>query len=105
MEKGFAVRTTEPGSVNQNHSDNNEKTALPANRPLKFRLSITPENASIYVDDTFIGTGKEINKLHGPLMVDSHSRTITIITPARKKILNLSDFKENEVHTLHINLE
>ena len=50
-------------------------------RPGRLRLEIEPEDASVYLDGRFVGTGTELSRLHAGLLVDPGSHKVSIVRP------------------------
>lgn len=52
--------------------------------PGTLTLRVEPEDASVYLDGRFIGTGEEISKLRSGLIVDPGAHRIEVVRPGRK---------------------
>ena len=49
--------------------------------PARVHLEIAPEDASVYLDGRFIGTGRELARLRSGLIVDAGLHTIEVVRP------------------------
>jgi hypothetical protein len=59
--------------------------------PLKVNFEINNPDATVYVDGVFVGTAREIRRLHGPLVIDRSAKRITVVTANNKKVFFVSD--------------
>jgi len=59
--------------------------------PLKVNFEINNPDATVYVDGVFVGTAREISRLHGPLVIDRSAKRITVVTANNKKVFFVSD--------------
>jgi len=53
--------------------------------PGRLRLSVTPEDASVYLDGRFLGTGRELARLRAGLIVDPGEHTLQVVRPGREE--------------------
>lgn len=53
--------------------------------PGRLRLTVTPEDASVYLDGRFLGTGRELAALRAGLIVDAGEHTLQIVRPGREE--------------------
>jgi len=67
----------------------------PVNAAGVYRLVLELANpeASVYVDGTFLGTGREINQLHAPLELESSAATLTVVTDASRRQFRLDELQ------------
>ncbi len=50
----------------------------------RLRLSIEPDDASVYLDGRFVGTAEEIARLRQGLLVDAGQHRISVVRPGRR---------------------
>jgi hypothetical protein len=53
--------------------------------PGRLRLEILPEDASVYLDGRFLGTGRELARLRAGLIVDPGEHTLQVVRPGREE--------------------
>lgn len=53
--------------------------------PGRLRLAVTPEDASVYLDGRFLGTGRELARLRAGLIVDPGEHTLQVVRPGREE--------------------
>jgi hypothetical protein len=46
---------------------------------------VTPEDASVYLDGRFLGTGRELARLRAGLIVDAGEHTLQVVRPGREE--------------------
>jgi hypothetical protein len=51
----------------------------------RLRLDVVPEDAAVYLDGEFLGSGREIAKLHGALPVAAGEHTIDLVRPGYER--------------------
>ncbi len=74
--------------------------------PLKVYFQISNPDAAVYVDGVFVGTAREISRLHGPLRVDRGAREITVVTANQKKVFLVSDLMvDNREGVIHLKVD
>jgi hypothetical protein len=49
--------------------------------PGRLRLRVQPEDASVYLDGRFLGTGRELARLRSGLIVDAGAHTLEVVRP------------------------
>jgi len=49
--------------------------------PARLDFSIVPDDASVYLDGKFLGTGRELNRLKKPLLVDDGNHLVEVVRP------------------------
>jgi len=64
--------------------------ALPSERGAgvrtgRLRLEVLPEDAAVYLDGEFLGSGREIAKLHGALPVAAGEHTVDLVRPGYER--------------------
>ena len=64
-----------------------------------IRLVLTLDNpqASVYVDGSFVGTGRELNLLHGPLLLEPDARDLVVVTAESRKSYRIADLRTDAV--------
>ncbi len=74
--------------------------------PLKVFFQINNPDAAVYVDGVFVGTAREINQLHGPLMMNRDAIRITVVTANKKKVFLVSDLMvDNREGVIHLKVD
>lgn len=73
--------------------------------PGQLRLRIEPTDAVVYLDGRFVGSGEEIGRLHGPLVVDVGRHTVEIARPGYRTQRLDVDAKAGEEVWLEVALE
>jgi hypothetical protein len=73
----------------------NEETKRPLAEqraePGRLRMSIEPEDASVYLDGRFLGTAEELSGLHAGLLVSAGEHVLEIVRPGyRSESLELA---------------
>lgn len=53
--------------------------------PARLVLAIEPEDASVYLDGRFLGTGGELARLRAGLVVDAGEHTLQVVRPGREE--------------------
>jgi len=56
------------------------REALPAERS-RLRFEIEPSDAAVYLDDDYVGTGKELAGLSRGVPVDAGKHTVSVVRP------------------------
>jgi hypothetical protein len=49
--------------------------------PPRLLLDVRPEDAAVYLDGRFLGTGRELARLHSGLLIDAGSHVLEIVRP------------------------
>jgi hypothetical protein len=70
-----------------------------------LRLSVEPEDASIYLDGRFVGTGADLSMLRGGLSVTPGHHQLSIVRPGRKAEERDFDATAGEDVKLNVQLE
>jgi LEA14-like dessication related protein len=76
----------------------------PMYNEIKLKLDIKPKDAQVTIDGVLIGTGEEISKLHGPLIVDGNSEKLTISYKTEYQVFDLQKLAKEEQGTIKIKL-
>lgn len=53
--------------------------------PGRLFLTVAPEDASVYLDGRFLGTGRELARLRAGLIVDPGEHTLQVVRPGREE--------------------
>ena len=62
-----------------------EARALDArSEPGRARLAVSPDDASVYLDGRFLGTGRELARLRSGLIVDPGEHRLEVVRPGRR---------------------
>lgn len=77
-----------PEASRPTHVENSQPAST---NPVRVTFDISNADASIYVDDVFVGTAREVNQLHGPLLVDRKAVRISVVTPDQKRVFLMKD--------------
>jgi hypothetical protein len=70
-----------------------------------LRLSVEPDDASVYLDGQFVGTGTDLSLLRGGLAVSPGSHRLAVVRPGHKAVEKELTVKEGEDVRLEIALE
>ena len=70
-----------------------------------LRLTVTPADASVYLDGRFIGTGEELARLRGGLTVEAGRHVLSAVRPGRAPEEVEIDVEAGEVLELDVALE
>jgi len=68
--------------------------------PGRLRVWVTPEDASVYLDGRFLGSGRELGSLRAGLIVDSGRHLIEVVRPgyrARRTEVEVGEGEEQEL--------
>ncbi len=53
--------------------------------PGRVRLEVQPDDASVYLDGRFLGTGSELSRLHSGLLVDRGQHRLAVVRPGYRQ--------------------
>jgi hypothetical protein len=70
-----------------------------------LRLFVEPEDASVYLDGQFVGTGTDLSLLRGGLAVSPGSHRLAVVRPGHRAVEKELTVKEGEDVKLQIELE
>ena len=70
-----------------------------------LRLSVEPDDASVYLDGQFVGTGTDLSLLRGGLAVSPGTHKLAVVRPGHKAVERDFTVKEGEDIRLEIALE
>jgi len=70
-----------------------------------LRLSVQPEDASVYLDGQFVGTGTDLSLLRGGIMVSPGNHKLAVVRPGRRAVEKDFTVKDGEDVRLEIALE
>lgn len=71
----------------------------------RLRIEVEPEDASVYVDGRFVGTGEELKGLRRGLLVDAGAHRISVVRPGHKAFDSDVVIDEGEQELLEIRLD
>jgi len=100
MERGHDMAPVAP------RTETRPSSSVQMAAPLKVNFEISNPDATVYVDGVFVGTAREISRLHGPLVVDQNAKRITVVTANNKKVFLVSDLlAENRDGVIHLKVD
>ena len=70
-----------------------------------LRLSVEPQDASVYLDGQFVGTGTDLSLLHAGLPVAPGHHKLAVVRPGHKPVEKDFDVKSGGNVELEISLE
>ncbi|KAB2953185.1 MAG: PEGA domain-containing protein, partial [Thermoanaerobaculia bacterium] len=73
--------------------------------PGRLRLEIRPDDASVYLDGRFLGTGRELASLRAGLIVDPGPHTIEVVRPGREAASRRIEIDSGRETAVEITLE
>lgn len=73
--------------------------------PGSLRLEIDPDDASVYLDGRFLGTGRELARLRAGLIVDPGEHRIEVVRPGRQSEEETFSVRAGEEISLEIELD
>lgn len=71
----------------------------------RLRLEVEPEDASVYLDGRFVGTGQELSSLRRGLLVEPGRHRIAVVRPGRESAEKEFEVEAGEEVDLEIELE
>ncbi len=71
----------------------------------RVRLEVEPDDASVYLDGHFVGTGEDLAKLRRGLLVDPGKHTLAVVRPGRESVERDFEVDPGEDFELEIELE
>jgi hypothetical protein len=71
----------------------------------RLRLEVEPEDASVYLDGRFVGTGQELGSLRRGLLVEPGKHRIAVVRPGRESAEKEFEVEAGEEVDLEIELE
>ena len=71
----------------------------------RLRLEVEPEDASVYLDGRFVGTGQELGSLRRGLLVEPGRHRIAVVRPGRESAEKEFEVEAGEEVDLEIELE
>ena len=71
--------------------------------PARLTLEVVPEEASIYLNGRFLGSGREISNLRAPLIIDSGDHVLQVVHPDYRT--EKREFSVSEGETLDLEIE
>lgn len=85
--------------------DEEEEIAADAERKGRLRLEVDPEDASVYLDGRFVGTGTELAMMRGGLPVSPGEHKLAVVRPGRKAEERSFEVAAGEEVELEVELE
>lgn len=76
-----AARRASEGSGNWSPRSSRDESLDARGEPARVRLEVLPEDASVYLDGRFLGTGRELARLRAGLLIDPGSHTLEVVRP------------------------
>ncbi len=73
--------------------------------PGSVKLEIEPDDASVYLDGRFLGTGRELARLRAGLIVDPGEHRIEVVRPGRQSEEKSFSVRAGEEVRLEIELD
>ena len=73
--------------------------------PGSVRLEIEPDDASVYLDGRFLGTGRELARLRSGLIVDPGEHMLEVVRPGRRSERQSFHVRAGEEASLNIELD
>lgn len=73
--------------------------------PGRLALEIRPDDASVYLDGRFLGTGRELASLRAGLIVDPGLHTIEVVRPGREAATRQVEIESGRETAVEITLE
>jgi len=71
----------------------------------RIRIAVEPRDASVYLDGRFLGTGEELSRLHGGLMLDAGEHLLEVVHPEFLTDRTSFRAKEGEEIELRVTLD
>jgi len=68
-------------------------------------LAVEPDDASVYLDGHFVGTGEDLARLRGGLLVNPGKHTLAVVRPGREGVEREFEVNPGEDFELAIALE
>ncbi|MDH3746359.1 MAG: hypothetical protein OES47_14770, partial [Acidobacteriota bacterium] len=88
---GRSVRATPPPADRDAPSAAGEPDVLDTRgEPGRLSLRVAPEDAAVYLDGRFLGTGGEMAALHAGLLVDAGEHVLSVMQPGRETSVDFS---------------
>ena len=81
------IEAPEPGGMTEGAEGAPEASETPLDarsEPGRLTLKVTPDDASVYLDGRFLGTGRELAGLRAGLIVDPGTHKIEVVRPGRE---------------------
>lgn len=84
--------------------DDDDEAEEVADAKGRLRLDVDPEDASVYLDGRFVGTGSELSLMRGGLPVTPGEHTLAVVRPGRKAEERDFQVEAGEEVELEVNL-
>ena len=85
--------------------DDDRKSGSMSSSGAHLRLSVEPEDASIYLDGQFVGTGSDLSLLQAGLPVAPGTHRLAVVRPGHRAVEKEFDVKAGGEIELEIELE
>jgi hypothetical protein len=82
-----------------------EETAAEPEQKGRLRLEVYPQDASVYLDGRFVGTGTELAMMRGGLPVSPGEHNLAVVRPGRKAEERSFEVEAGEEVELEVELE
>ena len=73
--------------------------------PARARLDISPDDASVYLDGRFLGTGGELARLRSALIVDAGEHHVEVVRPGHRPQDRFFSIRAGEEIVIEVELE
>jgi hypothetical protein len=85
-------------------SDNAVGVAVPEKRSASLRIRVSPEQASVLLDGVFVATGRELNRMEGPLATSAGTHTIEVRADGYATLSRSVELEPGEAREVTIDL-
>lgn len=73
--------------------------------PGRLRVEVLPDDASVYLDGRFVGTGADLGRLRAGLLVDSGAHTLEVVRPGYASERRQVEVAQGDETELRVELE
>jgi hypothetical protein len=73
--------------------------------PARLRLEVAPDDASVYLDGRFLGTGRDLARLRAGLLVDPGVHTLEVVRPGFQPVRRSIEVGGGSEQSLEVELE
>ena len=99
------TRGSGTGDTREAPGDNPSDRLDARGEPGSLKLAIVPDDASVYLDGRFLGTGRELARLRAGLIVDPGEHRIEVVRPGRQSEEESFSVRAGEEVRLEIELD
>jgi hypothetical protein len=85
-------------------SDNAISVAVPEKRSASLRIRVSPEQASVLLDGVFVATGRELNRMEGPLATSAGTHSIEVRADGYANLSRTVELEPGEAREVTIEL-